>query len=195
MTPNDLAKSGSEHGVQRALFGWCRMAEAYGFEAAWDEAIYFKDGFLKLKANPPLCDAVPELRWFHAIPNGGSRGDSAASRSKQGGALKAEGVKRGIPDTFLPLPLWGATGNTGLGQLNRCIVYAGLYIEMKRPESLTEGKRGKMIVDRAAGTTSEDQDSFIAYARRNAYAVSVCFSWDDAARELQKYITACRQNS
>jgi hypothetical protein len=178
MTPAELCKSGSEHGQQRALFAWCRMAEAYGFEAAWDDNAYSGDDLHKDAAG------VPELEWFHAIPNGGSRGDTKASRGKQGAAMKAEGVKPGIPDTFLPLPLWGITAPGGLmNKPEKCILYCGLYIEMKREQS--EG--------RAKGSTSTVQDSFIGYARRNSYAVSVCFTWDQAARELEKYIMAVRE--
>ena len=53
----------------------------------------------------------PELRWMHAIPNGGKRTIGVARK------LKAEGVTPGIPDIFCPFPRPG---------------YSGLYIELKR---------------------------------------------------------------
>lgn len=53
---------------------------------------------------------VPELRWMHAIPNGEKRHQSVANR------LKAEGVKAGVHDIFLPLARHG---------------FNGLYLEMK----------------------------------------------------------------
>jgi hypothetical protein len=53
----------------------------------------------------------PDLRWLHAIPNGGLRNKVTAAR------LQREGVKPGVPDICLPVPR-GA--------------YKGLYIEMKR---------------------------------------------------------------
>jgi hypothetical protein len=40
----------------------------------------------------------PELRLMFAIPNGGSRDKREAAN------LKAEGVKSGVPDVFLPVP-------------------------------------------------------------------------------------------
>lgn len=46
----------------------------------------------------------PELKWFHAIPNGGQRNKAVAAK------LKAEGVQRGIPDSFLPYPANGKNG-------------------------------------------------------------------------------------
>ena len=58
----------------------------------------------------------PELRWLHAIPNGGGRSKAEAGR------LKAEGVRAGVFDLCLPYPRSG-----------KC----GLFIEMKRR---TKGK-------------------------------------------------------
>ena len=52
----------------------------------------------------------PELKLLHHIPNGGKR-DPITARN-----LKAEGVKAGVPDIFLPV---------ARGQ------YHGLYIELK----------------------------------------------------------------
>jgi hypothetical protein len=52
----------------------------------------------------------PELALLHAIPNGGHRHKAVAAR------MKAEGVKRGVPDLCLPVPR---------GE------HHGLYLEMK----------------------------------------------------------------
>lgn len=57
-----------------------------------------------------LAPSVPALRLLHAIPNGGHRNKATA------GKLKAEGVRRGVPDLCLPVPMGG---------------YHGLYVEMK----------------------------------------------------------------
>lgn len=54
----------------------------------------------------------PELELLHAIPNGGHRRPGVA------GKLRAEGVRRGVPDLCLPVARGGAHG---------------LYIEMKAP--------------------------------------------------------------
>jgi hypothetical protein len=52
----------------------------------------------------------PALKWIHAIPNGGFRNKATA------GKMKAEGVKPGVSDIFVPIPANG---------------YHGLYIEFK----------------------------------------------------------------
>lgn len=53
---------------------------------------------------------MPALEMLHAIPNGGAR------HAVTGAQLKAEGVRKGVPDLCLPV----AVGP-----------YHGLYIEMK----------------------------------------------------------------
>lgn len=40
----------------------------------------------------------PELRFLAAVPNGGFRHKATAE------AMRRQGVRRGVPDTFLPLP-------------------------------------------------------------------------------------------
>ena len=79
--PEDIAGA-SESSQQKALFTWAAL------------------NFNK----------YPQLRWMHAIPNGGLRDVRTATN------LKAEGVKAGVLDIFLPYPndKW-----------------SGLYLEMK----------------------------------------------------------------
>lgn len=67
---------------------------------------------------------VPELQWMFAIPNGGARHIAVA------GKLKAEGVKRGVPDIFLPLARRG---------------YHGLFIEMKSDRGRTSPEQREWI--------------------------------------------------
>lgn len=54
----------------------------------------------------------PELKLGFAIPNGGARNVITGAK------LKAEGVRKGIPDWHLPVPRKG---------------FSGLWIEFKRP--------------------------------------------------------------
>lgn len=74
MTPEQIARSGTESAHQRAVFAWAALNR----------------------------EKYPELEhlMFH-IPNGGSRGGNARSRKIRGGNLKAEGVKPFVPDIFI----------------------------------------------------------------------------------------------
>jgi hypothetical protein len=70
LTPEQIAKAGSEHAHQVALFAWAAT----------------------------MFNVYPELRLMFAIPNGGLRNKVTAAN------LKAEGVKSGVFDIFLPAP-------------------------------------------------------------------------------------------
>ena len=58
----------------------------------------------------------PELKMLYHIPNGGSRNELEAAN------LKRQGVKAGVPDLCLPVPMNG---------------FHGLYIEMKYGKNKT----------------------------------------------------------
>lgn len=118
-----LAKSGTEHGHQRALFAYLNHLTNCGDQ---------------------------EAQYCYAVPNGGKRDPITAAK------LKAEGVKPGVPDTCFPKPV---------GK------YAGLYMEMKKPD----------------GKTSEEQNEYIAFLQLNHYAVAVCFNWLAAVRCFLDY--------
>lgn len=146
MTPAQLAAKGTESGHQKAFFAWCAMARLKGFQAANDPASYSPSQSLALP------QPVPALAWIHAIPNGGLRDPASAALAK------AEGVRRGIPDIFLPYPK---------GNLH------GLYIELKKP--------GKFNV-------SMDQKEFVAYALQHGYCAVVCVGWEEAVSAVVQYL-------
>jgi len=152
MTPEQLAKSNSEHGHQVAAMAWCNMAAMYGFKAADDNRSYN----LKLWALSQygFSDAKPALNWIHAIPNGGLRSNI------QGAKLKAEGVKPGIPDLFLPVPRTG---------------FHGCYIEIKKP-----GQRKSL---------SEEQKKFKTHAEIYGYSWVVCDHWEQVVETIKFYLS------
>lgn len=76
-------------------------------------------------ANLQFCK-IPELKLLFHIPNGGKRNIVTARR------LKAEGVKAGVPDLFLPVPRGG---------------FHGLFIEMKAGKNKTTEKQDVWIAD------------------------------------------------
>lgn len=138
MTPEQLAQSGSEAAHQTALFCWCAMNMA----------------------------RFPELKWFHAVANGGSRGDSKRSAMIRGGQLKAQGVKPGVSDTFLPVKRG---------------VWSGLYIELKKPSERPKREGSK-------GGVSEEQIAFGAFVQGQGFGFVVCYSWDEAAKVIEQYL-------
>jgi hypothetical protein len=149
------------------------MVVLYGFKAAWDDRSYNEPGYGRTTYGEDSEGAPHELSRMHAIANGGKRDKITAAK------LKAEGVKPGVPDIFLPVPM----PMSGLNRWDRR--YCGLYIEMKRPKATGQ----------AAGSTSDDQDTWIVYLRSAGYAVGVYFDWRSAAKDIEDYINgvyACR---
>ncbi len=162
MSPEKIAEGKDESAQQVALFCWA--------------------------SKPQTREQYPGLRWLHHIPNGGARGDSARSAAIVGARLKAEGVKPGVCDLFLPVPrrlsaldstLWAPHTGVPLWDesSNRpCFDgwLAGLYIEMKRPGAIND--------------TSKEQKEFIEFARQNGYAVVVCDSYAMARYYIEQYL-------
>lgn len=99
-----------------------------------------------------MAKRIPELHLMHAIPNGGKRDIRTAAM------LKAEGVKPGVPDIFLPLPRGGCHG---------------LYIELKR---------------RKGGTVSKEQASWMEALSAKGYRCAVCHGWEMARDEILDYL-------
>ena len=94
----------------------------------------------------------PELRLLFHIPNGGKRGKAEAAR------FKAEGVKAGVPDLFLPV----ARGK-----------YHGLFIELKRYKG---------------GRLSEFQRSWLLRLELQGYRAEVAHGWKEAAEIIKNYL-------
>ncbi len=93
-----------------------------------------------LRKNRPVKASL-----IFAIPNGGTRNKIEAAK------MKIEGVRAGVPDLLLPLPMHG---------------YAGLFIEMK---SMADGTR-----------PSEDQIEYINRLRGAGYMAFVAHGWAQA---------------
>lgn len=92
------------------------------------------------------------LDLMYAIPNGGKREIQTAMR------LKAEGVKAGVPDICLPVPI---------GKKH------GLYIELKR---------------RKFGKLSDDQGRWLEALSREGYVCAVCAGWIAARDVIIDYM-------
>ena len=101
------------------------------------------------------AEVHPELELLHAIPNGGARDRITGAR------LKAEGVLAGMPDLCLPVPRGP---------------WAGLYIELKRPDG-----RGQL---------TKAQQHVICKLRAVGHRVEVCKGWLAARDVILDYLEA-----
>jgi hypothetical protein len=97
----------------------------------------------------------PELELLYAIPNGNWRHKATA------GKLKAEGVRRGVPDLCLPVPRGP---------------YHGLYLELKR---------------KGGGKLSRSQHEWLERLAAQGYRAAVAKGAEEAIRELEHYLQAC----
>jgi len=110
------------------------------------------------------CGQYPALAYMFAIPNGGLRDIRTAS------TLKAEGVKSGVCDIFLPNPVF--IGNSPEYR------YCGCFIEMKLEK----------YRNRKNGGCSDEQIDFIEWAASAGYYCKVCYSWTEARDTLIAYL-------
>lgn len=99
-----------------------------------------------------MAQRYPVLRLMHHIPNGGGRNPAEARN------LRAQGVRPGVPDIFLPCARGGRHG---------------LYIELKR-------QRG--------GRVSAEQREMLEALRREGYAAVVCEGWEAARDAILEYL-------
>jgi hypothetical protein len=104
------------------------------------------------------ADEYPELRWLHSSLNGIFIPASKATRSRIINRMKAEGMKRGIPDLFLPVARHGKHG---------------IYLELKRNDG---------------GVLSNEQKEFLAFADEQGYHAVVCNGCDEATEMLEWYL-------
>ncbi|HPB98054.1 MAG TPA: VRR-NUC domain-containing protein [Polyangiaceae bacterium] len=94
----------------------------------------------------------PELGMLFAVPNGGDRNPIVGKK------LKAEGVRKGVPDLCLCLPRGG---------------YHGLFIELKRQKK---------------SQISPDQVRWISALREQGYRAEICLGAAAAWEVISDYM-------
>ena len=110
-----------------------------------EQASLFREAMLRSAQDP---------RWglLLAIPNGDLRSKATA------GKLKAEGVRAGVPDLFLPVASRGMHG---------------LWIELKRANG---------------GRVSPEQEGWAKALIGQGYCVVVCYGADEAIQQIRGYL-------
>lgn len=96
----------------------------------------------------------PELELMYHIPNEGKRTSITGSR------MKAQGMRRGVPDICLPVPN---------------VLHTALYIELKRAKG---------------GRVSDEQRGWISALNRVGCRAVVCHGWNEAREEIERYLGA-----
>ena len=109
-------------------------------------------------ALPEIRQAYPDLKWLFAVPNGGFRHKVVASR------LRAEGVKRGVPDIWLPV---------------KRDKWSGLIIELKK---ISKKKDYKI-------KPTPEQNEWLNYLATQDFGTMVCHGWEHARDALIQYLT------
>lgn len=176
MNPEQIAKSGLEHGEQAALLAWCAMAARFGDHLANLMTTY--DG--RMAKELPNEFAIPQLKLLFAINNAVGR-----NSVQHGARNKAEGVKSGIPDLLLPVAkIYSVKRKPDLA-LNVLGQYEitqhhGLFVEMKRRSAYSE-------TNQLAGTSTE-QKHWIGALAVEQYAVAVCYGWQHARDTILQYL-------
>ena len=108
----------------------------------------------------------PRLKMLFAIPN-------AARRSpRQGAWMKAEGMKAGVPDLCLPVPVNHPCDKDDAFP-DAVLHYNGLFIEMK-------SDKGK--------PTPEQQWWLFTLQSTYGYKTEVCHSADEAIHVIKEYL-------
>ena len=129
--------------------------------AEWSEHDHQKALFNRCKQE---LARYPELEWLYAIPNQGTGGSQSIRRGK---IMKAEGLKKGVPDVCLPVPrlIKSAFGDD-------FILYGSLRIEMKIK----------------GNSPTPEQKKWIAGLRRMQNKVEICYDYREAWAHLLIYL-------
>lgn len=138
VTPDSLvANSKTEHSIQTAFFCWINLLKQ------------------------------EDLKWVHAIPNGGERNKITA------GKMKAEGARSGVWDVFMPVPR---------GQ------YHGMYIEFKTPEHRNHRNGGLKPNQMEFGQYAHGfgYRMYVAYTWREAAMALLLYLGDDSGLAADK---------
>ena len=117
-----------------------------------------------------ISNKHPELKLLMAIPNGASYG-GGGGRWNIAKRMKAEGVRSGVPDIFLPVPR-----REGRMQVLNVVgwndIFHGLWIEMKA------GKN----------KPNKQQEWWLKELEVMGYRTRVCYSAEEAIEEIQEYL-------
>ncbi len=98
----------------------------------------------------------PDLKYIFAIPNGGKRSIGVAVK------MKREGVRRGVPDIFIPIPKMD----------NLLCIISGKWLETKTD----------------IGKQSKEQKEYQKFLLDKGYNYALCRSVNELLDETENYL-------
>lgn len=127
MKPQDLCKSGSEHGEQSALFCWANSRET-------------RERF------PHFFNAeTKRCKMYANFNNAGADGDKKTSAIR-GMRAKQTGTQSGVADVFVPLARHGCHG-----------LFVEMKINPNHPQNQRTGKKGQAIASKRGEASDEQE--------------------------------------
>lgn len=122
-----------EEAVQSALFDWLNCTKYNGLNVG---------------------------AYAFAVPNGAYLFGTAGQRSAQMARLKRQGLKTGVPDVVIAIPI---------------APYHGLYVELKRERE-------------ARPKTSDEQQTWLAKLAGQGYCAKLAYGFDEAQQVVRDYL-------
>ncbi len=98
------------------------------------------------------------VNWLFMVPNGSAIAGNAKQRAMYVNALKRRGMKNGVSDLFLSLPV---------GR------YHGCYLEIKRTSK---------------SPISQAQEDWVELMLKTGYAAKICCGYQECVEYLQSYL-------
>lgn len=105
----------------------------------------------------------PIGKYAFAIPNGAHLFGSAGQRSMQIASLKKQGLRAGVPDVFIAIPIG---------------VFHGMFIEMKRDKN---------------SKVSEEQREWKTRLETKYYHAVIATGFDEAVRSIELYLDVLKR--
>lgn len=102
-------------------------------------------------------ERIPELAWLFHPANGEKRDKATAGR------LRAMGVRKGVPDLWLPVARYDPVAN---------VTKNGMVIELKFGRN----------------RETPEQTAWLGFLARQGWDVHTCYDWMAAARALVRYL-------
>lgn len=119
---------------------------------------------------PSTLKKYPQLEFIYSSQSG-----VKFTSARAGKRAKDLGMRKGVPDICLPVPRYRYCPNQCGAKR---FIYAGLYIEMKRPA----------VKGASKGSVSKEQKEMMEFLNAQGYKAVVCYGATQAIECVQEYL-------